>query len=207
MEAKQLKKLKRLLVIVVFFLLLIIFLNKLNLGNAIKNIFVGEEHESGEMKTNTTINVTEFDKDFTTFIKDYSKPTDVEMTAAYKKYNGKQLFFEKDGLIVESESYSGKEKMLVTNIWEAIEHKDKVKKPEFGFIDYMEATDTTLKIYLKNVTEDDFKEYIKQIDDEYSNELSKNKESVLFYASNTTSDRVKIEIDNKRNVAIIVYEF
>lgn len=204
MDAKKIKKLKRLVFLIIVLLIVIVSFNSWRRSK----IFEGEgiKTSSGELKTDATINVAEIDSG--RFIKDYTNPTTEEIAKAYDIYGYGNCYFTDEGLYVKADEYGYYQNRLITNLWLSKNTLvSKVKKPEVGNIDNIEIGQTYLQIYLYDVTEKELKTYIKEIDDEYNDELETKKDSTLYIARNEKNDKVEIKYNSMSKIASILYSF
>ena len=101
MDAKKIKKLKRLLFLIVVLLVVIVSFNSWRRSNILKSNEPASN--SGEIKTDATINVAEIDSG--RFIKDYTNPSYEELMKAYDTYGYGNCYFTDEGLFVEASEY------------------------------------------------------------------------------------------------------
>lgn len=203
MDAKKIRKLKRLVFFIVILLVVIISLNVLRKSS---NTNGKNNSNNSEIKTDATINVAEIDSG--RFIKDYTNPTSDEIAKAYDTYGYGECYFTDEGLFIKADEYGTSEDRLITNVWLS-ENKlvSKVKKPDVGTLETIEIGQTYLKIYLCDISEKDLKKYIKEIDDIYSNEIKTNNDAVVYKARDNEKNKVEIKYNAKQEVASILYNF
>lgn len=200
------KKLKRIALLLIISLIIVIFISVITSNEDSKVINNNNNQNQNEISTESTVNlINEYDND--RMIQDYTNPTTEEKAKVFDLYGVENVSFTKQGLVIYPTEYDNTEKRLLTDIWVDNEMTNKVSPPTVGEMYLLEVGQTYLIISLKDVTEKELKQYINEINDEYSDVTKIKSDSILYYAKNDDGSSVKIEYKKSNKKATIEYEF
>lgn len=198
MNIEKLKKIFRLLVIVLIILLVISLyiipksregelINKEEAGVSTDVIFQASQYDNGKI------------------VQDYLNPTDAEKNKLISLYGQGNFYFSGDGLhLVLPYEHNGER--LVTDIWPDNEITRNFVKPEMDLFE-VQVSKNLVKITLENVDKKDLKKYIKDIKDEYKNEVKNDNPTIIYTAYSDDYKTVTIKFDETKSQGIITYDF
>lgn len=198
MESKKLKKILKLLVITIIILLIFLLyilpksrkgelINKEEPGVSTDVIFQASQYDNGKM------------------VQDYLNPTEAEKNKLVGLYGYGNFYFSEDGLHLVL-PYKDDGDRLITDVWPENEITRNFVKPEMEIFE-LEMTDFLLKITVKNVDSKDLKKYIKNIKDEYKNEVKKDNPTILYMAYTDDYKTVTVKFDKEKSEGVITYDF
>lgn len=164
---------------------------------------LGEKGEEG-ISTNTPFKASDYDNG--KMVQDYSNPTDEERWAVNQKYGVGYSYFDEEGLhlVNIADVYAYEEDRLITDKWPEHEYTNAVLKPDLEIREIVVA-ETYLEIHVKDVSKKDLEKYIKQVKDEYKNEVASVIPNTLYRAYN--DDDVLLSVMWKEEQGVIEYRF
>ena len=198
MERQKLEKILKLLVISLIILLvfLLYILPKSRKGELINK-------EEPGISTDVTFQVSQYDNG--KMVQDYLNPTEEEKSKLSEFYGYGNFYFAEDGLHLVL-PYLDEGDRLVTDIWPDNETTKNFVQPEMELLK-LEMTSNLLEITVKDVNLKDMKKYIKDIKDEYKNEVENDNPTILYLAYSDDYKTVTVKFDKDKSKGIITYDF
>ena len=198
MDREKLKKILVLLVLalIVIFVIAVYVIPKSKEGDLIKK-------EENGVSTDVIFQASQYDNG--KIVQDYLNPTEVEKNKLTSLYGAGNFYFSGDGLHLVL-PYGRDGERLITDIWPENSITKNIVKPEMDIYE-IEMSDVLLKITVENVESKDMKKYIKEIKDEYKNEVKNDNPTILYTAYTDDYRTVTVKIDENKSKGTITYDF